>query len=117
MNEFIKPILLDKIIRLTLLISLGLLFLSLLIVGIFYTSLPPFIPLFNQMPWGEARLAPTWMFFLLPAVTIFIAILNIAITKFIYEKMPLVARMLHTTTLLLSIFTIIFIFRSIRLII
>ncbi len=117
MNEFIKPIVNDKIIRWTVIISGIFLILSIALIIIFFSTLPPLMPLFNQLPWGERRLAPTWMFFLPVLTSLFIIFMNIIMTRYIYEKMPLIARMLHTTGFLVSLFTIIFVFRTIRLII
>lgn len=117
MNEFIKPITSDKIIRWTIIISLLILLLTLIIIAFYYTSLPPLVPVFNQLPWGSERLGNTWMLFFPPFTALIIILGNIIFTKYIYEKMPLIARMLHTTGLLISIFSIIFIFRSIQLII
>ncbi len=111
MKKIIKTLFSDKIIRLDLVVSTILLFGTLLFIIISYRKLPPFLPLFNQMPWGDQRLGQRIEVFipLLLATTIFIA--NTIFSYYLYQKMPLVSRMLSITSFIISLFTAIFLLR------
>ena len=117
MNEFFKKIQSDKIIWFSFIFSFLFILLGLLPSVFFYSKLPPVIPLFNQMPWGETRLSEKQNIFILPAVALFIFIANFSIAFFLYEKMPLVCRILCTTSLLVCFLTLLLIMRTIVIII
>lgn len=113
MNAFIKKIQSDKIMWFSFIFSFFLVAVSLLFIAFFYKQLPPVIPLFNQMPWGEERLSEKQDIFFPPAVTFFIFIANFSIAFFLYEKMPLVCRMLCTTSLLVCLLMLLVVIRTI----
>lgn len=113
MREFIKKIQSDKIIGFSFLFSLFLILLSLLPIVLFYSKLPPVIPLFNQMPWGEERLSEKQNILILPAIALFVFIANFSIASFLYEKMPLVCRIIFTTSLLVCLLTMLVVMRTI----
>ncbi len=46
----------------------------------FYRFLPPFIPIFNQMPWGQERLGKTITIFVPVLVALLISIINLFTT-------------------------------------
>jgi hypothetical protein len=56
MKEFIKDIKGDKIVWYGSIATISLIIISLIYVSIIYHLLPPFIPIFNQLPWGVERL-------------------------------------------------------------
>jgi hypothetical protein len=116
MNEVYKQLRADKIIRLSMVIALIFLFLHTIYLAIFYFSLPPVMPLFNQMPWGEARLG-TKLEILIPlAITVLFAICNYIFLARLYATMPLVSRIISITTLLATLLSFIFIVRTLQLI-
>lgn len=81
-----------------------------------YKNLPPFIPIFNQLPWGEARIGS--------AITIFIPVLccsliivgNLFLADFIYKKIPLISRMLAATSIIVALLIFLFTVKSVWLI-
>lgn len=115
MKNLINKIKIDKIIKLGTYLSISLIFLHLVIIGIFYMILPPYIPLYNQMPWGNDQIASKIEIFIPIFITSVFFTLNLFLALKIYEKMPLLSRILSITTLLLSILSIIFIIRIISL--
>ena len=117
MNEFIKHISSDRILSYGVILSLIILFITLMYIAVFYPSLPPVLPIFNQLPWGVARLGGKIQIFLPTLLVFAIIIINIIFARFIYERMPLTTRMLYITTTLLSFFTLYFTIRIIQLII
>jgi hypothetical protein len=95
----------------------GMLLLSQVIyIGFFYLSLPPFLPLFNQLSWGEERLGTKIEIFLPVVIAILFLLFNFFLLNYLYEKMPLVARILGITTLLIAIISFIFILQTLHLI-
>lgn len=116
MNGIIKFLSSDRTIWFSILISLSLLFISLVLTALFYRNLPPLLPLFNQLPWGTDRLFTKLGFFIPTIVTTGIILINAFVTRYIYEKMPIAARMLNVTGLLISLLTLFFVFRTIQLI-
>jgi hypothetical protein len=117
MKGLFKKIKADRIIKLSIYFSFGLLLLHAIYISLFYNFLPPFIPIFNQMPWGEERLGVRIEIFLPFLVTLSFFSLNFFLTIRFYEKIPLVSRILSFTTLLACVLSFVFIIRTIRLII
>lgn len=115
MNGYTNIIASDKILRLGAIISLLLIVLTFIYLGIFYRFLPPMLPLYNQMPWGNARLGSTIDVFLLPAIALVVFIINSFLATRLYERMPLISRVLIVTCLLIALITGIFIFRTVQL--
>lgn len=116
MNGLIKFLSNDRTIWFSILISLSLLFVSLVLAGLFYRNLPPLIPLFNQLPWGADRLFGKLGIFIPIIVSLVVIIINAFVTRYMYERMPVTARMLNVTGFLISLLTLFFVFRTIQLI-
>jgi hypothetical protein len=116
MKGFIRKINSDKIIKLSSYMSLGLLSIHIIYIIFYYTSLPPFIPIYNQMPWGEDRIGIKIEILLPFIISMSFFLLNLILSIWIYEKMPLLSRILSITGLLICILSLIFIVRTINLI-
>ena len=116
MKEAFKQIKSDKIIRWAMTLACLLLLLHALYLAIFYFSLPPVIPLFNQLPWGEARLGSQIEIGLPLIITGIFIIFNYVFLAKMYSTMPLVSRILSITALLGSLLSFIFIVRTLQLI-
>jgi len=117
MKKFVSNIRTDKLTFRGFIISFFLIFLAVIYILINYNNLPPFIPIFNQLPWGEQRLTQTAGIFIPVIVFAVIFIFNIIYTSVVYEKNPLIARMIAATTLILSVINFLFIVRTILIII
>lgn len=117
MKGLFKRINTDKIIRLGTYISLVFLAIHFISVVIVYTLLPPYLPLFNQMPWGGDMLGVKIEIFIPFTIGLSFFILNLVLALRLYEKMPLVARILSITSLIINILFMIFIIRTIQLVI
>lgn len=116
MNEFFKDIKEDRILLRGSILTIFIIFLSFISIAIFYGKLPPFIPLFNQMPWGEERIQKTVWIFIIPAIAFIIFAINLIFEKFIYKKIPLMSRIFSITALLISILGFLFIIRTIHIV-
>ena len=116
MNEVSSHIKADKIIRWGMTFSLLLLILQILLIAFYFLQLPPVVPLFNQLPWGDARLGTKYEFFL-PLVTVILFFLfNYFLLRKLYLTMPLVSRIVGITTLLSTVLSFIFTVRTLQLI-
>lgn len=99
MNVYFKHIFSDKIISYGSVLW-GIIFIAgLLLIALGFTQLPPFLPLFNQMPWGVSRLASREQIFIPSFIALLIFAVNLLFAVSIYEKMPLMARILSLTSL------------------
>ncbi len=117
MKKLFKKINADKIMRLGTYLSIGLILLHLIYITFYYFYLPPFLPLYNQMQWGRDRLGNKIEIFLPLLITISFFALNLFLSLQIYEKMPLLSRILNITGLLICILTFIFIIQTVQLVI
>lgn len=107
---------LNKIIRASNVGSVICIFLTLIIISIFYTKLPPEIPLWYSLPWGETRLAtPLWLF-LLPVSSLMSFFINtllaLLLTKedhLVYSQILFLSVMVLSALSLISAVTIIWI--------
>lgn len=106
----------DRVLSWSFFTTCVLLLLFAVFVGFTYQNLPPFIPLYNQMPWGEARLGLQPFIFLPLGITVSIFMVNTLFSSILYLKVPLLSRLLAVTTLLLSFIALLFIIRTILII-
>lgn len=95
-----KTILSDQFVRLSLLLSVVFIVPLITIVLFSYQNLPPLIPFFNSMPWGEDRLIYSNVVILLPVLILGIFIVNTMQAVFTYSKYVLVARIIMFNTFL-----------------
>jgi hypothetical protein len=117
MNELFKHIKADKIIKWGMTLATGILILEIAYILIVYRALPPFLPLFNQMPWGEERLGDKIEIFLPVVITVAFAGVNVLLIARLYTRMPLASRILSITTLLITVLSCIFVTRTLLLIV
>ena len=116
MKEFFKDIKSDKTTNIAFLLTIILIIATFIFTIFFYRHLPPFIPVFNQLPWGEERLWETLTIFVPILTSSLIFILNLITSTLIYKKIPLVSRMLAGTSLLIAALTFLFVIKTIILI-
>jgi hypothetical protein len=113
MKNLINNLTGDKLAFRGFVISFLLTLFTLLYIAINYTNLPPLIPIFNQLPWGDNRLTPTIGIFIPIALFIIIFIFNVLFTSIVYSKNPLIARFVAAVTLILAMMNLLFIARTI----
>ncbi len=117
MKKFFSEIKKDRIILSVSLLSLLVLLLTLIFILVSYKNIPPFIPVFNQLPWGNERLTQSYGIFIPIILYVFVFVFNLIFSSFLYNKNnPLLARIISSVNLLLSVMNFIFIFKTILLI-
>ncbi|MBP7832794.1 MAG: hypothetical protein KA035_03425 [Candidatus Levybacteria bacterium] len=100
MRSNYKILFADRVIVYAFIVSiLGILFLIGL-SGFQFLNLPPVIPLFNSLPWGEERLVAKWLIFVIPAFLIGILFLNLFLASKLYRRNALLSRIFLFNTLL-----------------
>lgn len=116
MKGFFKNIILDKTTRLGFGGAFVIVSLSLGIIFFYYNSLPPFLPIFNQLSWGEQRLGVKPTIFFPVSIAFAIFAFNFILAMIVYKKIPLVSRILAISGLTVSILVFFFTVRTIYLI-
>lgn len=111
-----KNIFADKVINIGFSVAFIFILIQTMILGLFYTKLPPLLPLYNQLSWGQPRIGGKNEFFIPLFIVICIFSLNLFICYKIYAKMPLVSRIFSQATLLVSFLALFFLVRTILLI-
>jgi len=67
---------------------------SLLVLFIFWRKLPPQIPLYYSLPWGEEQLAQTFFILILPFSSLVLGLVNLFLAVFFFDKQPLASKIL-----------------------
>lgn len=117
MKKYFKYLREDKLLSRLFVIAFILIAITVVYILINYSKLPPLLPVFNQLPWGEKRLSQTIGIFIPSGVVFAILIFNIIASSLSYPKSPLISRMLAVTSFLTSLLTLLFVIRTIQLII
>jgi len=107
----------DRFIKRILVGSLVLMGISGIYILLNYDKLPPLIPMFNQLPWGVDRLSSTAGIFIPLGVSLIIFVFNFFASGISHKESPLLARMLSITSFIASLLSLLFIFRTISLIV
>lgn len=117
MKEFINGVRKDKITFYIFLASLVVAGLTCLIIFLNYFNLPPFVPVFNQLPWGNNRLTQTPGIFIPIILFIVVFLFNFGFAGFLYTKNnPLLARIISSVTLTVSVINFFFVVKVLLLI-
>jgi hypothetical protein len=111
MRNFIDNIASDKLALRGFLISFILMLFTVVYILVNYSNLPPFIPIFNQLPWGNERLTSALGIFIPTIIFGFIFLFNIVFTSIVYSKSPLIARMVAAVTLILAVMNFLFVIK------
>lgn len=117
MKKYFKYLREDKLLSRLFVFAFILIVITVVYILINYSKLPPLLPIFNQLPWGEKRLSQTIGIFIPSGVVFAILIFNIIASSLSYPKSPLISRMLAVTSFLTSLLTLLFVIRTIQLII
>lgn len=116
MKNIISRLRSDRILLRSFLLSILLEILTVSYALLNYNNLPPLVPIFNQLPWGDQRFMTTAGIFIPAIIFMFIFVSNLIIATLVYSKNPLISRIIAATTLLISVMNFIFIVRTILVI-
>lgn len=88
----------EKTVRTATRISFALLLSVLAFLLFTWKKLPPEIPLFYSLPWGEEQLSSPFFLLILPLGSLFFGILNFLLAVFSFERQPISAKILVWAT-------------------
>lgn len=77
------------------------------VIIIFFSRLPPEIPLFFSLPWGEAQLAPPFFLLILPLISLAILLLNSLLATLTISANEFLASTLAFGSAIFSLFNLI----------
>ncbi len=117
MKKYFKYLRQDKLVLRLFIFSFVFISITFIYIGINYTKLPPLLPVFNQLPWGQERLSITPGILIPPLIVLSIFIVNLFLSAYSYERSPLLARLFAVTSFLTSFLVLLFVIRTITLII
>ena len=112
-KNFFSNIAADKLALRGFLISFLLMLITIVYILLYYSNLPPFIPIFNQLPWGNERLTITLGIFISTIIFGMIFLFNIVFTSIVYNRSPLIARIVAAVTLIIAVMNFLFIIKVI----
>lgn len=98
-------------------INLILLAVIFLVLGLTFTKLPPVVPLYYSLPWGEEQLTRKHELFIIPLAVIIIFFLNLVFSFFILKKDQFLIQLLLWTSCILTLFTLITLIKIVFLVI
>lgn len=95
-------------------LNLSLIVIDLLLIVIFYNSLPENIPLFFSEPWGKDQMTNKYLIFINPLLLIFFLIISVVLRKLLnkngsvfLEITPFVFSLISSAVLIISLIRII----------
>lgn len=106
----------EKVLRVIIYITFLLIFINFLGFGLFFSSLPPQVPLFYSQPWGEEQLvAPYWLV-ILPIGSFFVFLLNNFLAIYFIRGQKILSWILMGTSLGTAIISLITLVKIISLV-
>ena len=90
---------------------------EILLIVLSWTFLPPRVPFFYSLPWGEEQLARPAMLFLLPALGLAIFFINSLISAFLPKEEKLMKQILAMAFLVFNFLSLITLVQIVRLIV
>lgn len=92
----------DKLGRTSYLIAILLIITMFSVITLLITKIPTVVPIYFTLPWGEARLAPKYMLYILPAITVIFLVFNLGLGRLSRNISPLLPLILAVATAVVS---------------
>lgn len=99
----------DPKIKLFIKLSIFFIACSIIIISLKYKSLPPVVPIFYSLPWGEQQLFYKFILFIFPVMSGLTLLVNIILARISAQEV-LIARILILAALVFSLLSVINIF-------
>jgi len=116
MKETFRQIRSDRILLRFFSATFAIIILTLAYILFVFRNLPPVLPIFNQLPWGDQRLGEKTAIFFPELLVVVIFIVNLFLSAQVYSKTPLLARMLAITSFVVAFLTFLFIIRTVQIV-
>lgn len=100
----------DKTARAGYVYTMMVILLMIVLITAFLSKLGPEVPLYFTLPWGEARLAPKQMLYIVPALTMGFLMINLSMARAVRHLSPLLPKVLSVSTLVVALMLLIALF-------
>ncbi len=117
MNARIKKLFADKLVLFSFIFILAIFAILCIFLLFTYQSMPMLVPLFNQIPWGVERLGAKIQIFLPLGIASTAIVINTLLLLFIQQDMPLVTRLVCLTNVLVALFALLVMVRTVLIVI
>jgi hypothetical protein len=98
MKEFIK----QPSVKYVVIIFVSMLAVSILVLLFNWSKLPPQVPLYYSLPWGEQQLAAPWELSILPTFAVSIFLTNLFLSYLLVRDNDLILKILLYTSLFVA---------------
>lgn len=85
------------------------------LISYFFSRLPPQIPMYYSLIWGEGRLGSTTALFVLPGFCLLIFALNTILAALVVNNQKILSRILLQSSALIGIFSLVALLNIIRI--
>lgn len=92
----------DKFGRTSYVSALLLIIVMISLISLLFGKMPPSVPLYFTLPWGEARLAPKAMLYILPSIAMAFLAFNLGLGRLASKLSPLLPRVLAVSTAIIT---------------
>lgn len=116
-KEEINTLLADRLLKRIIQLIFILLGLNFLFLALWWSKLPPQLPLFYSRPWGEEQLVAKNLFFILPAACFTFIIINLRLASFFFKKEVLLSQILIWSALIFSLLTTISLWKILTIVV
>lgn len=106
----------DKIIRACLQFGFILLTAQLVILALFWTKLPPQVPLFYSRPWGKEQLVSPIALLILPTISFLVILANIIVASLVPKEEKLASQLLLIFATVFNFLCLVTLFKIVTLI-
>jgi hypothetical protein len=104
----------DKFGRTSYVSALFLIIVMISMISLLFGKMPPSVPLYFTLPWGEARLAPKGLLYLLPSISMAFLAFNLGLGRLAAKLSPLLPRVLAVSTAIITCMMLISLFGIIQ---
>lgn len=88
----------DSLGRTSYMLAILIIIIMLMIISALLIKLPPIVPLYFTLPWGEARLTSKLMLYILPLASLLFLVINLGLGRISMKLSPLLPRVLAVST-------------------
>ncbi len=89
----------DKLGRTSYVYALLIILIMILVISLLYGQLPGSVPLYFSLPWGESRLAPKFMLYIIPLLSLVFLGINLGLGRLATKLSPILPRILAIATM------------------
>ena len=98
---------LKKNILRALVLTLIIILVQIVLIVLYFSQLPPSVPLYYSRPWGQAQLAETIYLFLLPSLSLIIFVINSLLASLFVDHKEFYSHCLILVSTIFSVFNLI----------